>query len=174
MFLGSLLWAEDHKEFSDFIECSKRKEIMKPWDVSCDRSFSVCCWSTAFNICLVFLYESYWTFILQLVLFHKGLMLSLSEDLRELRKTVWHCMNLTDGSWRFRPNWLQGRLIPLKVALIGRSNHWRMNRIVMESRFSITHVLARLATVRCQESFESTYLWYKSNYFSVELKGYQY
>jgi len=74
-------------------------------------------------------------------------------------------MNFADGSWRFRPNWLQGRMIPLKVALKGRSNHWRMNRIVMESRFSITHVLARLATVRCQESFESTYLWYKSNLF---------
>jgi len=62
-------------------------------------------------------------------------------------------------------NWLQGRMIPLKVALIGRSNYWRMNRMVMESRFSITHVLARLATVRCQESFESRYLWYKSNFF---------
>jgi len=33
-------------------------------------------------------------------------------------------------------------MILLKVALIERSNHWRMNRIVMESRFSVTHVLA--------------------------------
>ena len=56
-------------------------------------------------------------------------------------------------------------MIPLKVALIGRSNHWHMNRIMMESRFSITHVVDRLATVSCQESFESRYLWYKSNLF---------
>ena len=56
-------------------------------------------------------------------------------------------------------------MITLKVALIGRSNHWRMNHIVMESRFSITHVLARLATVSRQESSESRYRWYKSNLF---------
>ena len=43
--------------------------------------------------------------------------------------------------------------------------HWRMNRIVMASRFSITYVLARLTTVRCQGIFESRYLWYKSNLF---------
>ena len=46
-------------------------------------------------------------------------------------------------------------MIQLKVALIGRSNHRRMNLIVMESKFSITYVLARLATVRCEESFEN-------------------
>ena len=58
-----------------------------------------------------------------------------------------------------------GRMILVKVALIGRSNHWCMNRRVMESRFLVTHVLARLATVRYQESFESKYRWYKSNLF---------
>ena len=29
IFLGILLWTEDHREFSDFIECSKGKEIVK-------------------------------------------------------------------------------------------------------------------------------------------------
>ena len=45
-----------------------------------------------------FLYESYRTFKLEVVLFHADLMLSLLDDLRELGKTVWHWINFTDGS----------------------------------------------------------------------------
>ena len=46
---------------------------------------TVCYWLTACITCLGFLYEPYWTFILQLVFFHKDLMSSLTDDVRELR-----------------------------------------------------------------------------------------
>ena len=108
ILFGNLLCAVDHKEWRDFIECLKRKEMTKPWAESCDWSLSVCCWRIAFITCFVFLYESYWTFILQLVLFHKALISSLMEDFGELCQIVWHWPDLTEGSWRFRPNWLWG------------------------------------------------------------------
>ena len=33
------------------------------------------------------------------------------------------------------------------------------------SMFLVIHVLERSATVKCQETLESTYLWYNSNLF---------
>ena len=49
---------------------------------------------------------------------------------------------------RFMPNLLKGRLILLRVALIGRSNHCLTNLTTTLTRFSMTHVLERSAAVR--------------------------
>ena len=58
-----------------------------------------------------------------------------------------------DGKVRLSPNWFLERIMLLKVALIGRSRHWRMYLDTRLSRFSTTHVFERSATVRFQEIF---------------------
>ena len=78
--------------------------MMKPWDGSWDFSFSLCSGLTTSRTCLVFLYESYCKFMLLLVFFHNETIASFCEDFREVRRTFWHWKNLTDGSWRFKPN----------------------------------------------------------------------
>ena len=61
-----------------------------------------------------------------------------------------------DGKVRLSPNWFLERIMLLKVALIGRSSHWRMYLDTRLSRFSTTHVFERSATARFQEILERT------------------
>ena len=62
-----------------------------------------------------------------------------------------------DGGRISNPNLLFGRKILLRVPEIGMSSHLRMYLKAKLSKFSFTHVFGRLATVKCQEIFESRY-----------------
>ena len=66
--------------------------------------------------------------------------------------------NLVDGKVRLSPNCFLERIMLLKVALIGRSSHWRMYLDTRLSTFSTTHVFESSATVRFQEILERTKL----------------
>ena len=90
IFVISSLSVEDHKELRVPRERSKRKDMVKPWDGSWDFSFSLCSRHTTCRACLVFLYESYCKFLLQVVFFHIEVMASFWEDFREVRSTFWH------------------------------------------------------------------------------------
>ena len=96
--------------------------------------------------------------IFVLVFFHKERILSFGEDFNALRKTVGHCRNLVGGKVRLSPNWFLERIMLLKVAVIGRSSHWRRYLDTRLSRFSTTNVFERSATVRFQDILERTKL----------------
>ena len=55
------------------------------------------------------------------------------------------------------PNFLVGRKTLLRAPEIGLSSHLPMYLNAKLSKFSITHVFGRLATVKRQEIFESRY-----------------
>ena len=95
--------------------------------------------------------------MLLLVLFQRDLIPSFREDLRAFWQAVWHCVNLTDGR-RLRPKLLFGSTRPLKVELTGRSSHFQTYVETRLSRFSMTHVFDKSATVKCHAAFDRTYL----------------
>ena len=86
--------------------------------------------------------------------FHKYFTQSLGEVYKTLRATVWHWVNMNGGGHIFRPNLLLVRNTLLKVPGMGISSHFRINLLATESMFSTTHVFDKLATVKCEVSFD--------------------
>ena len=79
------------------------------------------------------------------------------DDLRALRSTVWHLINLTEGGQTFKPDLLQGSKRLLNVPHTGSCSHLRIYLNTKESRFSQIHLLDKSATVKCQDNLERTY-----------------
>ena len=61
-------------------------------------------------------------------------------------KTTWHCVSFVGGSCIFKPNLVLERNTVLRVALAGRSQHWRIYVETILSRFSQIQVLEIFAT----------------------------
>jgi hypothetical protein len=156
IFLGSLLWTEDHMELNESVECWMILEKNEPCEMRWCWSLSSCCFLIVFNTSLVFLYLSYWTFLWLLVSFQRLLITSFGDDFRAFRKTVWHWRNLVEGRMIFNPNLLWGSRTLLRVAEIGSSSHFRIYLDAILFSLSLTQVLPMSETVKCQEILEST------------------
>ena len=65
-------------------------EKKEPWDTNMLESLFSCSFLNDLIISLVFLYWSYCTLVCVLVSFQRFLMVTLDEDFKALRKTVWH------------------------------------------------------------------------------------
>ena len=65
-------------------------------EVKLDLSFLVWFCRIAFRTCLVFRYVSYCMFITKLVLLQRGFIASFDDGFKAVRRTVWHCWNLTE------------------------------------------------------------------------------
>ena len=84
MFLGSLLWAGDHRELKEDVECFIILEWNEPWEMRWCWSLSSCCFLMLFNISFVSLYVSYCTFLQLLVSFHSNFISSFEDSCKIL------------------------------------------------------------------------------------------
>ena len=174
IFLGSLLWTDDHSEFNEDVEFFMLLEKKEPWEMRWCWSLSSCCFLMLFNTSLVFLYLSYCTFLWLLVSFQRFLILSFGDDSKAFRDTVWHCRSFVEGSMMFKPNLLCGSWTLLKVAEMGSSSHFRMKLDAIQSSFSFTQVLPISDTVISAKRFlrvriDCTGLFYFSGAIVIHL-----
>ena len=81
-------------------------------------------------------------------------------------------MNLTDGRRILRPNLFRAKKMLLNVPETGISSHIRRNLVITESIFSVTQVLDKFATVKCQDIFDMTWRLYGKTLF-LGCKGFR-
>jgi len=124
MFLGSLDWTDDQREFTEDNENLLMFAKKRPWDVSWWES--LCSWSERKSLItsLVDLNVSYCMLVWAAVDFQSCCISWLGECLSIFLKITWHWVNLTDGGMMFRPNLLTGRKTLLRVPETGISNHF--------------------------------------------------
>ena len=173
MFLGRLDWTDDQTELTDDNENLITFVKKNPWDVRWCSSLSS--WlerKSLLRTSLADFCTLYWWLVWQLDDFQRSLMESLRDFFKELRRTVWHWMNLTEGGQILRPNLLRSRKTLLSVPDIGISSHLRMNPFTIESIFSIIQVLDISATVKCQESLDKTAAIQEKFIFKIQWLSY--